>query len=131
MEQIGSASMRGINPLIVYHLSTHTIRTTSHLLIPRQILRLFEYLIFNASLFLWYIFTVFLNLIAWGDSDSFLLILAYFGFAPWNTYDIIDLKSSNRALLTESETEWGFGQVLPMVLLGLVALNCLDGWKGL
>lgn len=131
MEQIVSSSMSSINPLMVSHLPTTIIPTTIHIPIPRQILRLFVYLIFNTGLFLWYIFTVFLDLIAWGDSDSILLVLAYFGFASWNTYNIIDHKNSNRALLTESETEWGFGQVLPMGMLGLVALNCLDAWKGL
>jgi len=57
------------------------------------------------------------------------MVMAYFGFAAWSTYDIIDLKLSN-AYLVQDESAWGFGQVLPVVLLGLIVLNMLDAAKG-
>ncbi len=46
----------------------------------------------------------------------------------WNTLDIIDAKVSNLHLVDppESEMSWGFGQVLPMVLLGTIVFSALD-----
>jgi hypothetical protein len=67
--------------------------------------------------------------VAWGDDQSTVIVLALFGFAAWNTYDLIDLKFSNSYLVTD-ESDWGFGQVLPVVLLGLIILNMLDAVQG-
>lgn len=78
---------------------------------------------------IWWLFLQFLALWAWGDAKSPLIVAAYFGFAAWNTYDLIDLKKSNTHLVVD-ETVWGFGQVLPMVLLGLILLNILDAIQG-
>jgi hypothetical protein len=55
--------------------------------------------------------------------------LAIFGFAAWNTYDLIDYKLSNADLAT-NESDWGFGQVLPVDLLGLILLQILDAIQG-
>jgi hypothetical protein len=63
---------------------------------------------------------------SFGDDESVLLILVYMGFAAWNTYDIIDLKLSNTLLLNGTENSWGFGQVLPVVLLALLLLATFD-----
>ena len=87
-------------------------------------------ILFNIPLILWYLFRQFLALIAWGDPKSVPLVLGYFGFAAWSTYSIIDLKTSNRRLLKDSELSWNFGQILPVVLLGLIVLNVLDAVKG-
>ena len=69
---------------------------------------------------------------AWSFGDGFypLLTLGYTGFAIWTTFDILDLKLSNRALIEGQETRWGFGQILPMVLLITIAYNALDAFKG-
>jgi len=98
----------------------------------RRFPRLFHYFLkafFNLLLCIWRAVRLFLALWAWGDSQSILIVLAYFGFAAWNTYDIIDLKKSNWYLV-QDESAWGFGQVLPVVLLLLVFLNILDAVKG-
>jgi hypothetical protein len=71
-------------------------------------------------------FLQFLALWSFGDDESVLLILVYTGFAAWNTYDIIDLKLSNTSLLNGTENSWGFGQVLPVVLLALLLLATFD-----
>lgn len=52
------------------------------------------------------------------------------GFAAWNTYDIIDLKLSNRPLLQSSESSWGFCQVLPVVLIASIIISILDAFTG-
>jgi hypothetical protein len=82
---------------------------------------------------LYWLFLRFLGLWSWGETRSVrgnvLMVMAYFAFAAWNTYDIIDLKSSN-AYLVQDESEWGFGQVLPVALLGLIVVNMFDAAKG-
>jgi hypothetical protein len=71
----------------------------------------------------------FFALWAWGDNNSITIILVIFGFAAWNTFDLIDLKLSNADLATD-ESDWGFGQILPVVLLGLILLQILDAIQG-
>lgn len=68
----------------------------------------------------------------WSFGDGFypLLTLGYIGFATWTTFDILDLKLSNRSLMDGAETSWGFGQILPMVLLITIAYNALNAFKG-
>jgi hypothetical protein len=66
-----------------------------------------------------------MELVAWGDPRSITIVLAFFGFAAWNTYDLIDLKLSNTYLVVD-KSALGFGQVLTVVLLGLILLNVLD-----
>jgi hypothetical protein len=63
-------------------------------------------------------------------SESPILVIAYWGFAVWNTYDIIDYKLSNRPLLQSSESSWGFGQVLPVVLMASIIISILDALTG-
>lgn len=53
-----------------------------------------------------------------------------FGFVGWNTYDIIDVKLSNKDIVTD-ETAWGFGQILPVVMLILVLLSIIDAIQGM
>lgn len=93
------------------------------------VLHYFLKALFNLPLFISWILRLFLALLAWGDSQSILIVLAYFGFAAWSSYDIIDLKKSNKHLV-QDESTWGFGQVLPVVLLLLVFLNILDAIRG-
>jgi hypothetical protein len=82
-------------------------------------------LILPMIIIFWWFARMFFALWAWGDPISAWIVLAYFGFAAWNTYDIFDLKLSNVGLV-QNETAWGFGQVLPMVLLGLTILSIFD-----
>jgi len=78
----------------------------------------------SISLLIW-LSNEWLTMWAFGRSTSFLIIIAEFAFAGWNTGDLLDLKKSNRHLVSD-ETAWGFGQILPVVLLGLLLLNILD-----
>ena len=81
--------------------------------------------VLNFPLFIEWCVLRFFALVAWGDDYSMAVILGLFGFAAWNSYDLIDLKRSNSDLETD-ESGWGFGQVLPLALLGLVLLNIMD-----
>lgn len=59
----------------------------------------------------------------WTASDAFRIldIVVYIAFSIWATWNIVDIKSSSKPLLVESESSWGFGQVLAvLMLLGLV-----------
>jgi hypothetical protein len=79
------------------------------------------------------IFSVLLTnfLAAWslGTGSFGIETLALLGFLAWNTVDIIDAKVSNLALVDPPETTWGFGQVLPVILVGVIIFNVLDAYK--
>jgi hypothetical protein len=81
--------------------------------------------ILNFPLLIEWCFLRFFALVAWGDDHSIAVILSLFGFTAWNSYNLIDLKLSNSDLATD-ESGWGFGQVLPLALLGLILLNIMD-----
>ena len=68
------------------------------------------------------------TLAIWSYGDGFgpLLIVAYICFLSWDTFDIIDLKVANKALIVGSETHWGFGQVLPIVLTAVIGYAAVD-----
>jgi hypothetical protein len=55
----------------------------------------------------------------------------YIGLFGWGLYDLVDLKTSNAQLVRDSEVSWGFGQVLPVVLLVIVVFSCLDAYRGM
>lgn len=67
----------------------------------------------------------------WCVSEGFqaIEVTCYIAFAAWNTFDIVDMKFSNAALLVGSESSWGFSQVLPMVLLVSLVFGLLDAIK--
>lgn len=101
------------------------ISTTERRFKKSKTLHYTAWVVLNFPLFIEWCFLQWLALMAWGDTQSIAIVLALFGFAGWNTYDLIDLKRSN-AYLATNESAWGFGQVLPVVLLGLILLNILD-----
>lgn len=61
-------------------------------------------------------------------------------FIPWDIYDIYIAKKSNRGIVLDvpssvikgpinnSELDWGFGQIFPLVLMILLLLNCIDAY---
>ncbi|PQE20506.1 hypothetical protein CJF30_00001819 [Rutstroemia sp. NJR-2017a BBW] len=87
-------------------------------------------IILYCPLFVWWCFFQVFALWASGDSESIIQIAMLFGFCTWNTYDLVDMKLSNTSLVPD-ETAWGFGQVLPLALLGLILLNILDSAQGM
>jgi len=95
-----------------------------------RVLQVMMYLLLGFPLFMVYIFSVFVDVVAVGRSTSIWVVICYFGFATWNVYCIIDLKISNIGLVDEDEGVWGFGQVLTMSLLWLVVLGIGDSWRG-
>ncbi|KAM7185521.1 hypothetical protein V8F20_011777 [Naviculisporaceae sp. PSN 640] len=64
----------------------------------------------------------------WTYGDGFypLLWFCYFCFNVWNTISVISLLILNRPLVDPEEWEWGFGQVLPMVLLLAIVFVTID-----
>lgn len=67
----------------------------------------------------------------WSAGEGFHAVeVAFFAaYTAWNTWDVVDLRASNRPLLIGSESSWGFGQVLPVFLLVTVGLNFFDAAK--
>jgi hypothetical protein len=63
---------------------------------------------------------------AWGSGGYGLQVLVYFAFTIWSSYDVIDMKLMNRPLLIGSESDWKFGQVLPVALLGIIIFAVVD-----
>jgi hypothetical protein len=72
--------------------------------------------------------TNFLAVWSIGSGSFGIETLAILGYLSWNTLDIIDAKVSNQDLV-QNEMSWGFGQVLPMLLLGTFIFNALDVYK--
>ncbi|KAK4212159.1 hypothetical protein QBC37DRAFT_401804 [Rhypophila decipiens] len=64
----------------------------------------------------------------WSYGDGFypLLWFCYFGFNVWNTISVISLIILNHPLVDHEEMDWGFGQVLPVVLLLAILFVTVD-----
>lgn len=64
----------------------------------------------------------------WTYGDGFypLLWLCYFCFNVWNTLAVVSLIVLNRPLVDHEEMDWGFGQVLPVVLLLAIVFVWVD-----
>ena len=81
-------------------------------------IRIFSFLLIN-----------FLAVWSLGTGSFGIETLALLGYLAWNTLDVIDIKVSNLALVDPPETAWGFGQVLPVILVGVIIFSALDVYK--
>jgi hypothetical protein len=72
--------------------------------------------------------TNFLAVWSFGSGSFGVETLAILGYLAWNTLDVIDAKVSNRHLV-QNELAWGFGQVLPLILLGTFLFRALDVYQ--
>lgn len=83
---------------------------------------------------LWFLLGNLMSIWATGHGSYGIQTIFYFGFTFWNTLDIIDLKISNKELLehvpngSDTETTWKFGQILSVVLMGMLVLNAIDAF---
>lgn len=84
----------------------------------------------SLCLIVYWLLVQFMAVWSFGDGFYPLLTLGYIGFAIWTTFDILDLKLSNQSLIDGQGISWGFGQILPMVLLITIANSALDAFKG-
>jgi hypothetical protein len=79
----------------------------------------------------------FLSIFSYGTGLYVLEVSVYSGFAARNLYNIIDRKISNKILLVppepvgEQEMSWGFGQVLPVVLMVTLVYQVADLLRGM
>ena len=83
------------------------------------------------ALAFWFSFTQFLAIWSFGLTRDWYWIelVAYVGFAAWDTFDLIDLKLSNKLLVTSEENSVrGFGQVLPLFLLFVILYGVIDAF---
>ncbi|KAK0365090.1 hypothetical protein LTR02_000542 [Friedmanniomyces endolithicus] len=74
----------------------------------------------------WWLLRQFLATWAVGVGTPAVTAIANSAFLVWNMEDVISTKVLNIPLAIDSGPPWGFGQVLPMVLLLAVLLNGLD-----
>ncbi|KAI6279903.1 hypothetical protein MCOR27_000537 [Pyricularia oryzae] len=52
--------------------------------------------------------------------------VAYFGFSVWSTLDVISLWRLNIPLVVGDEGKWGFGQVIPLLMILAVIFPAFD-----
>ncbi|KAK0324194.1 hypothetical protein LTR82_004632 [Friedmanniomyces endolithicus] len=74
----------------------------------------------------WWLLRQFLATWAVGVGTPAVTAVANSAFLAWNMEDVISTKALNIPLAIDSGPPWGFGQVLPMVLLLAVLLTGLD-----
>jgi hypothetical protein len=77
---------------------------------------------------LFWLSQVWLSVWAYGDTEYRITWWFYLGFCIWNSFDIISLHRLNRHLLGDNEFQWGFGQVLPLVMLLAILYHILDAF---
>ncbi|KAG0127099.1 hypothetical protein HOY82DRAFT_672276 [Tuber indicum] len=85
--------------------------------VPEWILRILGFALAN-----------FLAIWSFGSASFGMETLGILGYVSWATLDIIDAKVSNQDLVN-NEMSWGFGQILPMVLLGNITFSALDVYQ--
>ncbi|KAJ4152229.1 hypothetical protein NW765_017738 [Fusarium oxysporum] len=68
------------------------------------------------------------NKVESSDRRKFWILILALGQYPLHTYMVFALRASNQGyLIGDSENEWGFGQVMAMVLVGPFFLECIRG----
>jgi hypothetical protein len=72
--------------------------------------------------------TNFLAIWSFGSASFGMETLGILGYVSWATLDIIDAKVSNQDLVN-GEMSWGFGQILPIVILGIITFSALDVYQ--
>lgn len=89
------------------------------------------FLLTGFAFVLFWLSQIWLSVWAYGDTEYRITWCFYLGFGIWNSVDIITLRNLNRHLLNEDEFQWGFGQVLPLVMLLAIVYNVLDALFGM
>ncbi|OJJ78638.1 uncharacterized protein ASPGLDRAFT_138495, partial [Aspergillus glaucus CBS 516.65] len=71
-------------------------------------------------------------LATWSYGDGFIPFtwFIYVGLNVWYTLDVVSLWAWNKPLISAEEQGWGFGQVLPLVLILSIGINALDIFRG-
>ncbi|KAB5566705.1 hypothetical protein GE09DRAFT_744351 [Coniochaeta sp. 2T2.1] len=67
----------------------------------------------------------------WSYGSGFypLTWFAYFAFYAWNVFDIVSAVVLNHGLIEDEEWSWGFGQILPLVLILGVLFSAVDVFR--
>ena len=94
--------------------------------LPSKAVYLVLVLISSSSVILLWLLRQFLNIWSFGDGFGPLLVFFYIVFLFWDAYEIIDVKLTNRDLIVGNETHWGFGQILPLVLIVTIGYAVVD-----
>ena len=117
--------------LVPLHMSSlRSLQWNSVNLVSATVMHLAIFLFASFIMSLSWLFLQVLDVFTYGNGFYPLQLLFYVGLSIWNTYDIGDLKSSNQSLVDGPETKWGFGQVLPIVLLLTILYNIVDAFAG-
>jgi hypothetical protein len=103
--------------------------------IPYRVWRKFEHEQFVIKLvgvflsaFLWLIINC-LTVWAYGTAFYPFELVCYYGLVIWTSWSTLDLKHANRGLIDGHETEWKFGQVLPVAMLIFIISGTVDAWR--
>lgn len=102
-------------------------------------LRVFRKAYLTVLFFLWalltFVYLLFVLLMAiWAglgsEQHASLFMLLVTASLVWNTYGLIAMRKANNSLIEEEETLYGFGQVLPLVMLLQIVFSAVDIWRG-
>lgn len=94
------------------------------------VFRMARFILYSLCLMSYCLWLQFMAIWSFGDGFYPLHILAHLGFGIWSTFGILDLKLSNQSLIVGQEKSWGFGQILPMVLLVTIGYNAFNAFRG-
>jgi hypothetical protein len=113
---------------IVNNGTSTTSRSPPKLL--KAILKVMEVLASGLAVTVYFLFLQLLDVWSYGNGFYPLTWLAYFGLYCWNVLDIVSAVLLNRELIQDEEWAWGFGQILPMVLILSVLFLVVDVIRG-
>ena len=84
---------------------------------------------FAGMLIAWWCLVQFVAVWSFGDGFHAVEVAVYIAYGAWTTWDITSLRSRNQTLLLTSENQWGFGQILPLILLATLGFSLVDSAK--
>lgn len=79
---------------------------------------------------LYWLFLQWLSVWSYGDGFYPFTWVVYIAFNVWNTWDVMDIWTRNKSLIKDDEVKWGFGQVLPLVMVLSVMFTAVDIFRG-
>lgn len=87
--------------------------------------------VYGFAFVLWFLFRQLLDVWSYGEGFYPFSWLVYVAFMTYNTWGVASLVALNRSMVEDRELEmWGFGQVLPVVMLLSIVYTAVDVFVG-
>lgn len=94
--------------------------------LPSKTVSLILVLVSSSSVILFWLLRQFLDMWTFGNGFGPFRVVFYVAILIWDAYDMLDVKLTNRDLINGNETRWGFGQILPLVLMVTIIYAAVD-----